>query len=110
MAKQIQQTKENKTMCCTAATTARLWLQQQHKDTYQGCSSTAKATGSFFFSSLPQTITITTKLWSQHTMNCNIQDTVSWDSSIQFPVSAAQRFMDFASDPKVKSWKITKLF
>lgn len=36
--------KGNRTMCCTAATTATPRLQQQHKDTYQQCS-TAKTTG-----------------------------------------------------------------
>lgn len=43
MAKQNLQTKDNKTKYCTAVTTERLWLQQQHNDTYEECSSTAKA-------------------------------------------------------------------
>lgn len=48
MAKHILQTKDNKTKYCTAVATGRLWLQQQqqHNDTSEECSSTARASES----------------------------------------------------------------
>lgn len=66
-----------KTMYCTAVETEGvLWLQQEHKDTYQGCSSTAMANGRLFFLLLSSshsnpplnTPSSPPKLWSQHSV------------------------------------------